>query len=316
MPKKLKIVFWGKGDRALGCLNALLTSKHKISLIVAHPSSEGAAARCISQRAEELNIECTEPEDPNSADFVEVLKKQNADLFVLGGYGKIIKQNVINLPKIMAINLHGGKLPEYRGSSPINWSLINNEKQFGISIIKVDSGVDTGDIIGEMLFPISEHDTVKDLHLKANQEFPKLLLNVVDQISNANFKLIKQDNSKARYFPLRFPQDGLILWDTLSALQAYNKIRALTTPSPCAFTYFGKREVKIIQAKLSNQEYFGEAGRIYKKTKSGILVCANDKCLWITQAVFTDNNQSIFESIKRYDCLATVREAALAYYRE
>lgn len=304
----MKIIFWGNGNRGVSCLQALHDNGYEISLVAAHPGKERQWYASVSELANRLGIKTIEPENPNNRETEEFLKTFNADVFVAAGYGMILKQNILKIPKIMAINLHGGKLPEYRGSSPMNWALINGETSFTLSIIKLDSGVDTGDIVSEKTFPVSGDDTIRDLHKIADDEFPRMLLEALNSIEKGTSVLKPQGNSKAGYYPLRFPEDGLISWDMQTAQQVHNRIRALTEPYPGAFTFFRGRKVRLLSSELSEQSYFGEPGRVYQKAKMSLLVCASDRCLWIKEAMFDDTGESLAGAINRYDKMATVSD--------
>lgn len=303
----MEIVFWGNGNRGVGCLQALHDNGYEVDLVVAHQGKKNEWYASVSELAAKMGIKVIEPENPNDKETELFLKNCEVDVFVFAGYGKILKQNIIEIPKYMSINLHAGKLPEYRGSSPMNWALINGETSFTLTIIRLDAGVDTGDIILEKTFDISINGTIRDLHRIANDEFPSLLLKALVSIEDGSCVLRPQDKANAAYYPLRFPDDGLILWDIYTAQQIHNRIRALTEPYPCAFTFFNGRKVRLLASELSEQNHFGEPGRVYRKTKEGLLVCARDKCLWIKKAKFDDNNEPLFEFISRYEKMATVR---------
>ena len=310
----MKIVFWGKGNRGLSCLQAMHDRGYKIELVITHPQKATEWYASVSELAKRLRIPVLEPENPNNKKVESFLKDLKPDLFILAGYGKIIKQNIINIPSLMCINLHAGKLPEYRGSSPLNWALINGETSFTLSIIKVDAGVDTGDVLLDRTFDIYINETIRDLHHIANEQFPLMLLEVVLQIEDGSYVLTQQDNSQASYYPLRFPDDGLIMWDIYTAEQIHNCIRALTEPYPCAFTFFNGRKVKLFSSELYDYDYFGEPGRVYKKSSQrGLLVCTKDKCLWITKAAFVENGKSLFEAIDRYDKLSTISGMVMSH---
>ncbi len=141
-----------------------------------------------------------------------------------------------------------------------------------------------------------------------------MLGEVVVRIEQGTYTTTKQDPSRAVYYPLRFPDDGLIFFDQFTAEQIHNRIRALTEPYPCAYTFFKKRKVKLVTSELHDQNYFGESGRVYRKTNRGLLVCASDRCLWITNAVFEDTGERVIEVAKRYEVFATLRRAAEEWY--
>lgn len=310
----MKIVFFGNGNRGTSCLNKLVEKDYLIELVVGHPKSDVAWYSSVVELARKLSIKTIEPESPNSPEVEQLLKRYNPDLFILAGYGEILKQNIIDIPCKMCINLHAGKLPKYRGSSPLNWALINGEQSFTLSIIKVDPGVDTGKIIIEKSFPITKNDTIRELHAIANEQFPLMLLDVLKEIENNTYEFVSQDHSQGSYYPLRFPEDGLILWDMYTAEQVHNRIRALTEPYPCAFTFFKSKKIKLLESELCDYNNFGESGRLYQKTNGKLLICAQDKCLWIKKAVFETDGVSIYDYVKRYEKLATLKEVAISFY--
>jgi len=309
----MKIVFWGKGERGATCLKALV-SKFEILCIVTEPNL-GERNNDIIKIAQNNNIDIFSPENPNTTNTAKLLKSFNADIFILAGYGKIIKQNIIDIPKELSINLHGGKLPNYRGSSPMNWAIINGEKGYSVSIIKIDKGVDTGDVLIEKNIDIDDDDTISTLHNKANKAFSEILIKVL-----INFKAMiknrkKQTSSQASYFSIRKPEDGFILWEFLAAKDIHNRIRALTKPYPGAFSFFNRKKIILIKSKIKKSPFIGEPGRIYKISKDeGLLVAAKDKCLWIKEAVYAENGKSIMDTIKRYDRFCRIQDLFTELY--
>ena len=138
-----------------------------------------------------------------------------------------------------------------------------------------------------------------------------MLIEVVEQIKNNTYTLRKQKRNIGDYYPLRFPEDGFILFDQLTAKQIHNRIRALTEPYPCAFTYYNGEKVKLIASEHNEIPFYGEAGRVYMKTKRGLLVCGKDKCLWIKKGVFVASGKNIWHEVNRYDKFATAKGAIL-----
>ena len=301
----MKIVYFGNGNRAYNCLKFLIEKDVKIECIVSLHIEENKKASVI-HLAKKHKILYFLTENPNNSTSIKFLTELNSDLFVLGGYSKILKKEAIEIPRKLCINLHGGKLPNYRGSSPLNWALINNEKEFTISIIKVEAGIDTGEIIKDYSQTIEPDDTIVDLHRKANEHFPELLLNVINEIEKESYKLRKQPKKNVAYFPLRNKEDGFILFDQLSAHEVHGRIRALTHPYPCAFSFWKFQKVYFIASELNNFPFYGEAGKVYQKSKKGLLICCNDISLWISKAKFEDGSDAI-PVIKRYDSFTTIR---------
>lgn len=300
----MKIVYWGKGKRALNCLQAIIHEGYQVALVVEHP--EEAPDSSFRTYVREHGLLSIDPADPNTAEVKEMLQSIKADLFVLGGYGKILKKNIINLPPKPPINLHAGRLPYFRGSSPLNWALIKGEDSFGLSILYVDGRIDRGDLLCEREFPIKEEDTIHDLHKKANQAFPEMLLEVLNNIKNGNQVATPQDETKACYYPLRFPEDGRIFLDQITSEELHNRIRALTKPYSGVYTYWQGKRIKLYAAEHFCGTFYGESGRIYRKHKDKILVACKDQCLWLRDVEFEDPNLSFFKEVKVYDRFTTV----------
>ncbi|MBA65872.1 MAG: hypothetical protein CMG55_08745 [Candidatus Marinimicrobia bacterium] len=311
----MDIIFFGNGARSLPCLKVIKNSSHTIKAIITHPKIESKWFAQLSQIAEISNIPLFSPKNPNEKVFENTLKFFHADLFILAGYGKILKNNIIQIPKIMCLNLHGGKLPKYRGSSPMNWALINGEDFFTLSIIQLVKLIDGGPVLMEKTFDINENTTIVDLHKIANHEFPKMLVHVLENIESDTLKISKQDEKNASYYPIRVPEDGFILWDVFNAKEIHNRIRALTAPYPCAFSFFQNKKIKFISSELNKKSFFGEPGRIYKIKDDRFLVSTKEGSLWITEAFFDESRLPFLPVGNRYESFSTIKEIGLNIYK-
>ena len=308
----MNILFAGNKERGISCLSAVRES-HKVVGVIGHKKT--SKTNHFVDEAKKMGFEVFQPEDVNDQRFITKLKALAPDIPILAGYGPIVKRDFISLPKYGCINLHGGKLPQYRGSSPMNWALINGDKNFTISIIQVDVGVDTGSVLIEKTFSINDTDTIAEVHQVANEIFPKLLIKILNQIEKRALKPKIQNMEKSSYYPLRFPEDGLVFFDQLKAEEINNRVRALTSPYPGVSTYYNNRKVKILKSRLTKTPFFGEAGRIYRISKKmGILVCAKDKCLWLEEIIDSEKLENCINIFSRYDKMATIKEAAEKLY--
>lgn len=305
----MKIVFAGNKERGAACLRAVLAAGHHVAAVVVH-SGAGTGAVALEARAHGLPV--LDPSDVNAPETVAAVAALEADAVVLAGYGQIVRRELLDVARLGCINLHGGRLPQYRGSSPLNWALINGETEIGISVIQVDEGVDTGDVLGERRLPVGPDDTIADVQKRANEQFPGLLLEVLDLVERGAATPRRQDEAAAVYWPLRFPDDGLILWDALDARAVHNHVRALTDPFPGAFTFHDGRRVRLLRSRQAEGDVRGEPGRVYRVGEDGLLVCASDRCLWVTAARFADDGSDALPAIARYDRLATLRSLALS----
>jgi methionyl-tRNA formyltransferase len=310
----LRVLFAGNKHRGIACLDAIIRAGHTVVSVLAHPgAAEAASSVATAARAHRLPV--LEPSDVNDAALIGQLSAARPDVALLAGFSPIVGTAFLSVCPRGCFNLHGGKLPSYRGSSPMNWALINGDTSFSIAVIRVDRGVDTGPIVAERTFPIAPDDTIADLQRQADEEFPKMVVEVLRQVEAGSLSPREQSTEGAAYYPLRFPDDGFILWDQLTAAQVHNRVRALTEPYPCAFSFVGGRRVRLLRSKLPAGRRHGEPGRVYLKSERGLLVCASDRCLWIERAIFDDNSDAV-ASIPRYAQLATVRSAALDFLRQ
>lgn len=279
-----------------------------------HPQAAEPTPGSIAELARRMEVPLLAPERPDEPGLVQRLRAAEADVFVLAGYGKILPADLLRLPRRMAINQHAGRLPHYRGSSPLNWALINGDTSVRLTIIALAAGVDTGDVLLEREFPIGPADTIRDLHAIAAEQFPQMTLEVLARLESGTLTRRPQEDAGAAYYPLRFPDDGLILWDQFTAGQVHNRIRALTTPCPGAFTFYQGRKLMLLASEPTRVPHYGEPGRVYRVTAGGLLVCASDQCLWVRKAVFADDGEDATGVVQRYARLATVREAAAAWF--
>ena len=307
----MKILFAGYKERGKSCLNAV-QEKHEVVGVVGHKKT--SKTNHFVDEAKKMEFEVFQPVDVNDQRFITKIKELAPDVIILAGYGPIVKRNFISIAKYGCINLHGGKLPKYRGSSPMNWCLINGDNRFSLTIIKVDEGVDTGDVLIEKSFPIKKTNTIAELHEIANKNFPELLIEVLNQIEKKALKPKIQNMETSSYYPLRFPDDGIIFFDQLTSEEIHNRVRALTDPYPGVFSFYKNKKIKITESQTTKIQFYGEPGRIYRISKKGILVCAKDKCLWLTNVTSAENEENIVSKFKRYDKLATIKEIAISFY--
>lgn len=220
----------------------------------------------------------------NSKRAERFLKKISPDLFIIAGYPQIFKKRIIKIPKKMAINLHAGPLPKYRGGSPLNWQIINQEKKIGISIIKIDQGIDTGPILMQKKFNFNKNDDIESVHKKANIHFYLLLTSLIKKIKNKNFKaIIQKPNKKYKYWNQRSDQDGYINFSNKNYKQVISFIKALTKPYPGAWTKLKiKKKLKkvrlysaqIIKKKINfyNENFILKNEKLLIKCKNRILL--------------------------------------------
>ena len=298
----MRVLFAGNKERGRVCLEALVEAGHTVVGVLAHPPERASGG--LAEEAGSLGVEVFEPDDVNDPEIGDALAAVAPDVLVLAGYGQILGEFLLGIAPHGAVNLHGGKLPRYRGSSPMNWALIEGEKQITLSALLVDTGVDTGDVVGERTFTVSLEDTIADVQERANALFPELLVETLAHLAEGTLERRPPDEAEAQYWPLRFPEDGLVVWDLASAREVHNRIRALTHPYAGAFTYWDGRQVTLLRSSLEERVVRGEPGRVYAVGDQGLLVCAADRCLRVTHAVLEDGSDAL-AAVSRYDTFAT-----------
>ena len=244
----------------------------------------------------------------NTSATAEKLTAFNADLFILCGYNKILKNRIIKVPDLGTINLHGGKLPEYRGAAPINWQIINGEETGGCSIIYVDEGIDTGDIIAQEIYPITPGDTHASILEKTLAIFPPLLEKVLKQIEDGSVNAEKQDLNTGGYFPRRYPSDSLISWKKMDDVQVHNLVRGMFGPYPAAYTFLGDNKIEIDKTQLMDQTYAGTPGQVVDKKGESVIVQASNRGILIERISVDGRSVPPSDILKKGDLLKQMEQ--------
>lgn len=215
----------------------------------------------------------------NSDEFLDKIKKYKVDLFVSMSFNQIFKEKMINLPRLKSINCHAGKLPFYRGRNVLNWVLINDEKEFGITVHYMDEGIDTGDIILQRTFPITDEDDYSTLLNIAYKECADILYDAIKQIQNGNAKAIKQTtiDKIGMYCGMRKSGDEIINWNSTSR-EIFNFVRALCKPGPMASSMVNGKEIRInkVLEIQGAKNYINIPGQVLGKTDRGFYVKTKD----------------------------------------
>ncbi len=284
----MNIVFMGTPDLGAKVFEKLISSNHNILAAVTQPdrpSGRGKKMRFspVKELALEHNIPVLAPHKAKDQAFIKELKDYNPDLIVVAAYGQILPESIINLPKHGCINVHTSLLPKYRGASPIQWAIMNGDEKTGVTIMHMDTKLDTGDIIIQEEVLIDENETADTLHDKLAICGGNLLLEAIDLIEEGKAPRIKQDDSKASYVTTIKKSEGEIDFE-LPALVIERRIRGLN-PWPSAYTFLNGTNLKIWQAdvievdKIENNIKEGKAGEIAEVTKDSILVQTGDDYL-------------------------------------
>ena len=279
----MRIVFFGSDEFAATSLEHLLKSSHQVVGAVTQPDTRQGrgmklALSPIKVLAQAKGIDYIQPATLKSPDVVKQLKEFNADLFVVVAYGRLLTQEILDIPKVFCVNVHGSLLPKYRGAAPINWAILNGDKQTGVTVQKMALALDAGDIIAQAPMPISFYMTADILRSQMADCGAKLLVNTIDAIETKKFILTPQDPAEVSFAPRLTREMARIDWQ-LPAEFIYNQIRGLK-PWPGTYALHQGKPLKILKAAISSVDHHKPPGTILTSDKTGFTVaCGVDSLL-------------------------------------
>jgi len=285
-----RIVFMGTPEFAVPSLQVLLDRGENVVCVVTQPDRpKGRGRRIMSPPVKELALEASipvlQPDIVKGATFLSELRYFAPDIIVLTAYGKILPESIINLPPLGTINVHGSLLPKYRGAAPIQWALINGEKETGVTIMQMDEGVDTGDILLQEKIAIAPDDSAGSLSIKLAELGGKSLGKALDLLRADKLKPTKQDDTKASNAPLLCKEKGLVDWshtaEHLSCL-----IRGLD-PWPTTYTTLSGKRLRLFSPRVIDRDHCGaafvEPGTVCRAERNGLLITTGKDCLLVRE---------------------------------
>jgi methionyl-tRNA formyltransferase len=243
----------GTPEFAIPSLKALVQSDHHIGLVVTQPDRPKGRGRKIvpppvKLSAERYGIETLQPESVSDKKFTDRMTRLKPDVMVVVAFGHILSKPLLALPLLGAVNIHASLLPKYRGPAPIQRALINGDKETGVTSIRLDTGLDTGDILLSRKTSIKPDDTSETLHDRLAEMGADILIETLTGFAENRILPIPQDHGKASYAPMLKKEDGRIDW-RLPARKIESLIRG-TTPWPGAFTFHIGKRLKIFRARV------------------------------------------------------------------
>lgn len=280
----MKIVFMGTPEFSVGCLDALIKSKHEVVGVFTRedkPKNRGMSLSMppVKELALTHEIPVFQPKSVKTDESYEILKSLDADIYVVVAYGRILPKRVLELPKYGCINVHASLLPKYRGASPIQAVIVGGEKETGVTIMQMDEGLDTGDILHVKKTEISEDDTGGSLHDRLAVMGAEALIEYLDILERGESKAVKQDDSLSNYAPLITKNDGKVSFEN-PANKIANQIMGYA-PWPGTFAPLGNTTIKFyggycIEKDGSHDDY----GAIESVSDEGMVVkCGTGKVL-------------------------------------
>jgi methionyl-tRNA formyltransferase len=281
---KMKIGYFADGPWSHQALDKLLSDETlKVSFICARNDKPDPVLR---DRSTKNCLDFITHQNINSSEFLKLMTGYQCDLFVSMSFNQIFGNEVINLPRLKSINCHAGKLPFYRGRNILNWALINDEKEFGITVHYIDEGIDTGDIIIQRGYPITDNDDYSTLLMRAYKGCATNLYEAIKSIQKGNVIPIAQASIHPRglYCTGRKEGDERLDWNQKSR-DVFNFVRAICRPGPEARTFLGDREVKINRVQYLHDApiYKGIVGAVVGTESDGFFVKTLDSYIKVTE---------------------------------
>lgn len=259
----MKIVFMGTPDFAVETLRAIVEAGHEVTHVVTQPDREKGRGRelqmtPVKSYAVSASIPVFQPVKIKRPEAVEEMKSWDADLFVVAAFGQILSQEILDIPRLGCINVHASLLPKYRGAAPIQWSILNGDAETGITIMKMDAGMDTGDILTQVRVPISKEETGDSLFQKLSEAGAKLLVETIPLWEKGQITPVKQAETEATYVKMLDKEMGRIDW-LRDADKLEHLVRGLNS-WPGAYCRFRGKILKIWKAEAAKEEDLFQEG--------------------------------------------------------
>lgn len=285
----MRIVFMGTPDFAVDSLAALVeSSDHEIVAVITQPDRpKGRGQKVlmtpVKEYALEKNLVVLQPAKIRTPEFIEELKVLAPELIVVVAFGQFLPKEILELPKYGCINVHASLLPKYRGAAPIHYAVMNGEKESGVTIMRMDKGMDTGAMLAKVATYIGEDMTMGELHNELKVAGAHLLLEVIRGIEDGTIKDMPQNDAEATYASLLDKEIEKIEWSK-SASEIHNKVRGLN-PWPGAYTLLPDgRKLKIWQTRVMTKENAGtKPGTVVAFSKEGFIVACGNGCLEVIE---------------------------------
>lgn len=291
----MKIVFMGTPDFAVPSLRMLVSAGYDVVAVVTQPDKPKGrgnkmSAPPVKEYALEKGIDVLQPEKIKTGEFVEKIRSYNPDLLVTAAYGKILSKELLDVPALGCINVHGSLLSAYRGAAPIHWAVINGEKKTGITTMFTDVGLDTGDMLLKKELEIEPDMTVGELHDKMAVLGAEVLKETLQKLSAGALERIPQDNGLSSYAPIMTKELGCIDWNKTAA-EIHNLVRG-TDPWPGAYTFYRGSRMRIWKTSPASSKYDGKSnGEILRVSDEGILIKCSGGCILVTEVQFDSSRR-------------------------
>ncbi|MGH9628265.1 MAG: methionyl-tRNA formyltransferase [Bryobacteraceae bacterium] len=278
----MRLIFLGTPQFAVPTLERIVEAGHQVPAVFTQPDRPKGRGRKnsmspVKEAALRFNLPVHQPERIRSPEAIDQLALLHAEAMVVVGYGQIIPQKVIDLPPLGIINVHASLLPKYRGAAPVQWAVANGETETGVTTMRIDAGLDTGEMLLKERTGIGPGEDALQLGARLAVMGADLLVRTLDGLRLQTIEPVKQNPDEASYAPILRKEDGLIEW-TRSASEIYNRSRGFL-PWPGAYTAFRGQLLHIWKAKPANDIDSGLPGSIHIRNRRVLVVCGHETVL-------------------------------------
>ena len=280
----MRVVFMGTPDFAVPCLEKLI-SNHSVVGVFTQPDKPVGRKQILTPPpvkvlAEENGIKVYQPEKIKNSNAAEIIRELNPDVIVVVAYGKILPKEILEIAKFGCINVHASLLPKYRGAAPIQWAVLNGDKETGVTVMQMDEGLDTGDMILVEMTEIGENETSEELFERLSVLGGEALIKALELIESGKAEPVKQPEGDFGYAKMITRELCPIDWSK-SAFEVHNKVRGLQT-WPVAITSYNGKNIKIHKTVMTDIK--GKvAGEVIDNNKRLIVSCGDGKCVEILE---------------------------------
>ena len=300
----MKIVFMGTPDYAVKTLEALINAGHTVAAVFAQPDKPVGRKQILTPPpvkvcAQMYGIPVFQPRTLRDGEAEKIIRNIAPDVIAVVAYGKILPTEILTLPRYGCVNGHASLLPKYRGAAPIQWCIVNGEKETGVTAMQMDEGMDTGDILETAVTEIGAEETAGELFERLSVIGAELLVKTLADIENGSVTPIKQDESKATSAPIIKKEMAKISFHDMTAEEVHNAVRGFY-PWPVAFFISGGKRIKIIKSRVVNMR--GTAGAVLK-SDNGLIVACRENAISL-ETIQPEGSKPM--SAKQYLCGRTI----------
>ncbi len=282
----MRVIFMGTPDFSVGILEEILAAGHEVVLVVTQPDKPKGRGKAmqyspVKEAALAHGLEVYQPKKIREAECVEYLRSYQPDIMVVAAFGQILSKEILDMPRYCCLNVHASLLPKYRGAAPIQWAVINGDKVSGVTTMRMDTGIDTGDMIDKTEVILAEDETGGSLFDRLAEAGAKLCVASMKKIEDGTAVYTKQDETKATHVGMIEKRFGRINWK-LGAVAIERLIRGLN-PWPSAYTYVDGKMLKIWKASVIDGGDPKKAGCIIKADGKNLQIQTGDGILAVEE---------------------------------